>query len=105
MYKFSKKARWLCIILSVVRFLKKRLILLPKNTIFIKDRFYSICSCDLLWHPSTEQWPLLKSSQKFQGQGDGNSEQIFVVSRIQSFTIHRYGWVEAFCVILPLLCA
>ncbi len=104
MYKFSKKARWLCIILSMVRFLKKRLILLPKNTNFIKDRFYSICSCDLLWHRSTEQWPLLKS-EKSEGQGNGNGEQVFVVSRIQSFTTRRYGWVEAFCVILPLLCA
>ena len=84
---------------------KKRLILLPKNTIFIKDRFYSICSCDWLWHPNAEQWPLLKSSEKFEGQGDGNGEQVFIVSRIQSFTIHRYGWVGACCVILPLLCA
>ncbi len=84
---------------------KKRLILLPKYTIFIKDRFYSICSCDLLWHPNTEQWPLLKSSEKFHAQGDDNSEQVFVVSRIQSFTTRRYGWVEACCVILPLLCA
>ncbi|KAK0433684.1 hypothetical protein EV421DRAFT_2023332 [Armillaria borealis] len=64
MYKFSKKARWLCIVLSV--------------------------------------WPLLKSSEQFEGQGDGNSEQVFVVSHIQSFTTRRYGWVEAFCVILPI---
>ncbi len=84
---------------------KKRLILLPKNTIFIKDRFYSIWSCDLLWHRSTEQWPLLKSSEKSEGQADGDGEQIFVVSRIQSLTTRRYGWVEAFLVILPLLCA
>ncbi len=50
MYKFSKKARWLCITISVVSFLTKRLILLPKNTIFIKDRFCSIRGCDLLRH-------------------------------------------------------
>ncbi len=106
MYKFSKKARWLCITISVVSFPKKKsLILLPKNTIFIKDRFYSICSCDLLWHPSTEQWPLLKSSEKFHGQGDCNSKQVIVLSRIQPFTTRRYGWVEPFCVMLPLLCA
>ncbi len=89
----------------MVRFLKKPLILLPKNTIFTKDRFDSIWSCDLLWHRSTEQWPLLICSVQFEGQGGGDGEQIFVVSRIQLFTTHRYGWVEAFCVILPLLCA
>ncbi len=55
---------------------KKRLILLPKNTILIIDRFYSIWSCDLLWHPNTQQWPLLKSSEKLQGQGDGNGERV-----------------------------
>ncbi len=79
MYKFSKKARWLCITISVVSFLTKRLILLPKNTIFIKDRFCSIRGCDLLRHPSTEQWPLLRSSQQFEGQGDCNSEQLVVL--------------------------
>ena len=84
---------------------KKCLILLPKSTIFIKDRFYSIYSCDLLRHPSTEHWPLLKASEKSHDDGDGNSEQVVVVSRNQSFTTRRYGWVEAFCVILPLLCA
>ncbi len=84
---------------------KKRLIPLPKTTIFIKDRFYSIYGCDLLQHPSTEHWSLLKASEKFEDRGDGNSEQDVVVSRNQSFTTRRYGWVEAFCVILPLLFA
>ncbi len=70
---------------------KKRLILLPKNTIFIKDRFHSIWSCDLLWHRNTEQRPLLKSSEKFEDQGGDNGEQVFVVSHIQSFTARRYG--------------
>ncbi len=84
---------------------KKRLILLPKNNIFIKDRFCSIHGCYLLRHPNTEQRPLLKSSENFEGQGDDNCEQVFVVSRTQSFTTRRYGCVEMFCVILPLLCA
>ncbi len=70
---------------------KKSLILLPKSNIFIKDCFCSIRGCYLLRHPSTEQRPLLKSSEKFEGQGDCNSEWVVVLFDISSSTIRRYG--------------